>query len=237
MLGVKKRAGAKKGLRLRAGPIKIDIKVDRLLKQMWETQMERLADARRQGAGAFDETYEAADAIARHEPPLYLAGGYSTLKDFCEQVLNDNVRTALRLMRVARYATPAEENQYGPSKIDAALNYLDALTGEQLKGRLPVAFDKLKISVQRDGKTLRLPLSEVSVEEVGAATRALRRQDDGRRKEASPVEKAIVAKLPAKAKSKVTLRYARDRITIGVPIALFSEVARALAKVKLPPAK
>jgi hypothetical protein len=76
-------------------------------------------------------------------------------------------------VRVARFATPKEEQTYGIAVLDAALGYLEAKVGHTLDGALPVAFDRLKVPVA-DGKATRsVPLASATVAQINAATRAL----------------------------------------------------------------
>jgi hypothetical protein len=132
------RTAAVSSPRKRGAPItsaSVDLKVDANLKRRWLELAGVLADAKRRGMSAFDELWEAVDEIANHDPPLYLAAGCATFKAFLEEHIGEDERTARRNMRVARFASPNEEATYGVSKIDAALSYLEAKTGEELRAR------------------------------------------------------------------------------------------------------
>ncbi len=216
-------------------PARIEVKIDRALKQAWERSIGRLERGRREGAGAFDEVYESADEIARHVPPLFLAGGISTVNEFVRVYLKEPLRTAMRNMRVARYASPAEETRYTPTKLDAALGYIEAKIGARLEpgGRLPIAFDKLRFDVERSGQKRRVGLDEATVQDINAATRALTKADRKPPAKASPDLLALARALDRRALAKVTKRIAHGNVWLGaIPMAHWQEFVRALGRVK-----
>ena len=220
-------------------PVEVEVRIDRSLKRQWDEAVARVAGAKREGAGAFDELWETIGHIIEHEPPLYLAGGFSSAKQFLREHVGENERTAQRLIRVAKYASPAEEAKYGVSKLDAALSYIEANTGGTAKGRVPVDFAKLRIAVARDKTTSRIPLDipleETSVEELRAAARKLHSTKDSPRASVSPEARAITNVLQAAGLEKIKVRIARGTVSLSaIPLATFAQLARALAKVKLP---
>ena len=83
----------------------VTVKVDSSLKKLWTESSARLSKATAEGASSWDERYEAAIDIIEHEPPLYLAGGFSTEADFFAKVMNEQRVAVYRNMRVAKYAT------------------------------------------------------------------------------------------------------------------------------------
>ena len=99
----------------------VKVAVDPSLKAAWDAIGKRLDAAEHAGASAFDELWEAAADAVNHDPPLYVFGGYKTAAEFFTERLHSDVRTAQRNMRVARYASPAEEERYGTTNLDAAL--------------------------------------------------------------------------------------------------------------------
>ena len=103
-----------------------------------------------------------------HEPPLYMFGGYKSVAAFFEQRLHTDKRTAERNIRVAKYASPADEERYGATNLDAGIRWLEAKHGP-LGGRMPVAWDKLRILV--DGKSV--AFEKLTANEIDGATRAL----------------------------------------------------------------
>mgnify|MGYP001613902009 CR=1 FL=1 len=135
-------------------------------------------------------------------------------------------------MRVARYASPDEEERSAVSKLDAALGYLDAKTGGAVKGRLPVAFDKLRIPVRRQAAATTVSLEDATVAEVRAATRALSAGPTRRR---SPRLVALSKALGGAALKTITVSERNGRLHFGeVAAEHLADFARALAKVKLP---
>jgi len=184
----KKITKGKHGSKLAPKPSARDVKVavDPSLKKAWDAVAKRLDAAEHFGSSAFDELWEAAADAVDHEPPLYVFGGYKTAAEFFEQRLHTDARTAQRNIRVARYASPAEEERYGTTNLDAALGWLEAKHGP-LGGRLPVAFDKLRIEV--DGKAT--SFEKLTAAQINAATRALRGKKTPAHRARSAFESAL----------------------------------------------
>ena len=214
-------------------PKEVEIKVDRALAQAWKKLLAVLESSNIEGMRAWDRKYEAVGEILAHDPPLYLAGGVSTTRDFVATYLpGEDSRTVLRNVRVAQYASPDEEAKYGTSKIDGVIDYLEAKHGKPTKGRIPVDFEKLRLDT-KDGS---LAFADATVEQVRAAARlAIRASKSSKPAKRNPVVAALTSQLPKGAKD-VTIHYASGRITLGrIPIELFSSVLRTLASIKLPP--
>jgi hypothetical protein len=214
----------------------VGLKVDADLKRRWLEVAGVVEDAKRRGMSAFDELWEAVGEIANHDPPLYLAAGCATFKAFLEQYIGDDERTAKRNMRVARFASPHEEERYGVSKIDAALSYLEAKTGAELKGRLPVAFDRLKIPTAARGARKDVPFEEATVQELATATRKLRSSSSapGNAKE-SPVVKAVRSALAVDGLRAISIRYSGGKLALaGIEPAIVAKLGKALARTRLP---
>jgi hypothetical protein len=212
------------------------VKIDRALRRKWNEAMAVVRRTARGAAGAFDERWETVAEILEHDPPLYLAGGYASAREFLRAEVGETLRTALRSVRVAKYASPAEEARYGVAKLDAVLGYLEARTGP-LRGRLPVDFARLRIAVRQDDRMRRLTVAAASVAEIRAAGRALRRAEQRTPPRDSPVVRAIVAAFRAAPLRDVRVRLAAGKLSFSaVPLAVLADFARALAAVKLPPA-
>lgn len=219
-----------------ARPAKIEVKVDRALKRAWESARHTLMQAKHEGAGAFDVLWETIGEIIDHDPPLYLAGGYATTKAFLADYVEENERSAQRMIRVAKYASPDEEERYGVSLLDAAIALVEAKAGAPAKGHVPVDFAKLRVPVVREGQHQRVGLAEASVEEVRAATRTVTRGGGGKGKAPPSPIVAAIAKVLASSRLrgvKVSLAHGQLRLS-GIGVDIFPEVVRALAKVKLP---
>jgi hypothetical protein len=216
-------------------PASVRVEVDRALKKRWTALAAEVEDARREGASAFDRMWEAVAEIVEHEPPLYLAGGFATAKAYYAAKLGESERTARRCMRVAKYASPAEEARYGPSKLDLALNYIEASAGGPVKRRVPVDFAKLRIPVERDGRSQAISLDEATAEEIAAATRALVRGAGRSAARTSPLVRAIVERLTAAPLRKIKVRFAGGKISLsGIAPEALRALGQGLARVKLP---
>lgn len=222
-----------------ARPAKVEVVIDRKSKLAWEALSKAMHEAKREESSGFDAYWEAVQAIIDHTPPLYLAGGFTTVRAFLAEVVGEKERTAFRMMRVARFASPDDETRYGTSKLDAALTYL-AAKGLQLEGpKIPVDFARLKIPTTREGKAHLLGLSDATVAEIAAATRSLMRKGRAPKKAASPVQGAIEAGLrKSAALRKVGVQHVRGEITVrGIPDGQWEAFVKAAAKVRLPAAE
>lgn len=212
------------------------VKVDGKLKKQWDETLGVIQKAKAQGADAFDELWEAVARVVEHDPPLYVIGGYGSPKEFFEDVLQEKERTARRFMRVARYASPHEETKYGTTVLDAALAYIEATTGGELSGPLPIAFERLRIPVVRGGATVRLSLEEATAEEISKAARSVASTRGKPRTRPNPVETTLRKALDGNAATKPTRATVRgETVTFsGVPVASLATFAKLLAGVKIP---
>jgi hypothetical protein len=132
-------------------------------------------------------------------------------------------------VRVAKYATPREEETYGISNLDAAIDYLEALHGP-LGASLPVAFDRLKIPV-RDGRTTKLvPFAKLTALDIQRATRALRKQPPSPSDRTQGAFERAFAKHKAFAATRFTVRAGLVSVR-GIPLASLAAFARVLAGV------
>lgn len=211
----------------------ITLRIDPQLEKMWKKALASLQNADREGMRAFDQKYEIVGEIIDHDPPLYLAAGMSTARDFIAKYLGgENERSVRRNVRVARYASPDEEAKFGAHNIDAAIDYLEAKHGRPAKGRIPVHFEKLRIA-GKDGSVL---FPHATVQQIRDATRALSRGDGAKKTNGArgPVVSTIEKEIP-KAAKEVTVHYADGRVSLGrIPVRLFAAVMRALAKARVP---
>ena len=211
----------------------VGLTIDADLKRRWKKAAAVVADAKHRGMSAFDELWEAVAEISDHEPPLYLAAGCATFKAFLAEYVGEDERTAKRNMRVARFASPEEETKYGVSKIDAALSYLEAKAGTQLKGRLPVAFDRLKVPASVNGTQKNVPFAQATVQSLAVATRVLRAAGATKAKE-SPVVKRLRSALGADGLRAISIHYAAGKVTLGdIEPALLAKLGKALSRVHL----
>ena len=217
-------------------PATVEIKVDRALKRAWDATLAAMQAAKHRESGGFDGYWEAVGTILDHDPPLYLAGGCATAREFLAKHVGESERTARRMVRVARFASPHDETRYGVSRLDAALGLLEA-QGLDLGGaKVPVDFARLRVPVKRDGKGGHAALAEATVDEVRAATRTLQRKAKKTPVKASPVARAVTGALSKVAALRaVTVHHAHDAVTLGkIPTAAWDAFVKAVAKVKLP---
>ena len=209
----------------------VPAKVDPTLKAAWDKLAARIDDAQHRGSAAFDELWEAVGAALEHDPPLYPMGGYKNPTELFTQLLHTDPRSAKRFVKVARYATPKEEETYGVSNLDAAIDYLEEKHGP-LGASLPVAFDRLKIPV-KDGKTTKLvPFAKLTALEIQRATRALRGKGQTPTDRAEAAFARAFGKHPAFAHTRFNVTAGAVNVR-GIPLAALGVFARVLAGVKL----
>jgi cell division protein ZapA (FtsZ GTPase activity inhibitor) len=213
-------------------PVLVQTLINPSLKKRWDQLSKLITNANREEAADFDRKWEAVADVLFADPPLYLAGGYSTDKDFFERFLRVDRFTGLRRARVARFASPKDIEAFGDTKIDAVLDYLEAKSGP-LKDKLPVDLAALVVPVVIDGKTSRLTLNEATREQIRAATRALRQKSAGDTK-ASPRGSAVL-KAISRAGLKVDVVVRRNAIDLrSISFEDLVELGRVLAKLSLP---
>ncbi len=206
------------------------VKVDAALKRKYDQLVAELRAAKREGASAFDALWETVAAIVEHEPPLYVFGGYKSDADFFERELGEKRRTAYRYIRVAKYASPNEEETYTVSKLDAALGYVEAKLGHPLAHPpLPIAFARLRVPVEHEGTLIRTPLADARTEDVEAATRALTRASKKPRNPEEHALRSLIAKDRALKDVRLHVRHGAVSVT-GVPLAALGKLAALLAK-------
>lgn len=220
----------------KAQPAVVEIKVDRALKRSWDALTNTMHTSKRQESGGFDAYWEAVGKIINHEPPMYLAGGCATVREFLAKHVGESERTTRRMVRVARYASPDDETRFGVSRLDAALGLLEAQGLDLVSGRVPVDFARMRVEVKREGKAVRVALADATVDEVRAATRSLQRKGRKVAAKTSPVVRAVSTALgKVAALREVTVHHASDAVTLGgIPTAAWHAFAKAVAKVKLP---
>ncbi len=219
----------RKANRRRGGAREIEVKVDRAMKRRYDALVAAIARTTRKGSSAFDERYEAIGEILDSDPPLWVAGGYSTIPAFLAAVVREPERSVRRMVRVARFASPAEETRYGVAKLDAGLAYVEAKTGNTIKDRLPIDWRALRVPVRRDGKNRRVAFADATVDELHAAARALRKPPHAPK---DPLVARVDAALRKAGLGAVRVHAAAGRLTLaGIAPADLAKVGRVLATV------
>ena len=219
------------GKKIRAPKGDVTVKVDPKLKKEYDALVAQIATASRKESEDFDARWEAAAKIVEHE--LYVLGGFKNADAFFREVMQEEPRNARRYMRVAKYASPAEETTYGTSKLDAALGFIEAKLGHAIDHPpLPVAFEKLRVPLGKGTKTL----EAASVPEITAATSKL--TASWHKKPKTPAQSALadqIGKIDS-LKSVRVREHAGLLSFTGVPLAAIHHFVRALETAKLPAA-
>lgn len=209
------------------------MKIDKHLQALWKGEFAKLEKATSEGARDWDDRYEAIAAILDHQPPLYLAGGHSTDGAFIAAVVKEDKSSLYRNLRVARYASPADIEQYTPSRLDLAISLVEARNGGPLKARTPIAFDKLRFAVKEGEATTTLAFGDMTVEQLRLAL-ALARGREATSKKASPAASAVDAALKKSGVKGVTFSVSKKTLALRIPLDAVAKVARALAGFTVP---
>ncbi len=203
------------------------MKVDTALQALYRETLHHLEQATNEGAQAWDQRYEAIAEMLEHQPPLYLAGGFSTDADFIAQVVQENRQAVYRNVRVAKYATPTDIETYTARRLDLAIAIVEFKNGGPLKAHTPLDFARLRFPVPK-GKTVSMKgLAQCSVADLAAALAHLRGREAASKK-ASPLAQSVAATL-AKAKVKgATAHLVGQTVVLRVPVVGLAKVGHAL---------
>jgi hypothetical protein len=218
----------------RKPPVTIKVKIDPKRRARYQKLLDELTHAKRDEASGFDHYWEAVGEILDGE--LYVDGGYDTADAFIAAEIKEPRRTALRNVRVAKYASPIEEATYGNAIIDAAISFIEAKTGGPVEGALPIKLEALRIPVETKGHTQRLALKDATLQQITAATRALTRRKGTERPHPSPSHAAIVQAFQGvKSLASITVHVSNGMLRLGaIPLWAVDDLARTLRGLKLP---
>lgn len=205
-------------------------------KSLYDAELARYRQARDGEMAGWDLRYESLGAILDGE--LYLAAGFKSARAFlAAEAPDQDERTVRTNIRVARHFDPDDEAKYGPSRLLALLDYLDAAGG--LGERVKIHPERQQVSVPgaRRGTTTRVAFADATVAQLRGATRAARAGKGQTGKTASPVEKAVRALLGKTGLGHVTVRVRKDIVDLGgIPVDGLAKLGAALAKAKIDPA-
>jgi hypothetical protein len=211
-----------------------EVVVDKALKQRWTIEMERLKEARASETAGWDELYEALGEIVASDPPLYLAGGYKTARDFLKKELPDkNERTLRSYIRVARHFDPEDEVKHGITKLELLLDYLEVAGGAPL-APAKIRLSKQKVRVASDKASRLVPFDEVTVEQLRSAIRVARSSSGKVGKAQPPLVKEIRKALAGKGIGSVGVSLRNKLVVLTVAPAKLTALCKALAAAKLP---
>ncbi len=215
-MATKKTARSRAVKKPKKTPALVTVKVDAGLKKRWDALSKTVERARHAGAADWDALWEAVGAIVEHDPPLYELGGYRNAADYFLRALGENARNASRYIRVARLASPAEEETYGVTKLDAGLSFIEAKLGAMpAHPPLPIAFDKLRVPLAGGGS---VSFTDARLEDIAAATRALSKKPPTPSSHAERALVEVFAKHPSFKKVRVRVRNGLASL-VGIPIA------------------
>ena len=164
---------------------------------------------------------------------LFLLTPHGTAEAWCKEVLGESYRNAARNVRVARHFSPDDEVTYTVPRLDAYLSYVEAKLGGPIKGTLKIDLARERIPVRRDGKLRRLPLIEVTREELIALAREETAETPAARARRSPIEAAFAKAVHGvDGLSAVTVRVHDNMLTLGrIPLSHLETALKTLRAV------
>lgn len=217
-----------------ARPLSPDQVIDRTLKREFDAAMKALEAASLAETTQWDAKWEAVGTILDHDPPLYLAGGFRSLKAFAAKHLQAAAPETIHIsVRVARHFDAAAEQRYGTAKLALLLDYLEASNGTLP----PAALDpsRTKVRARRGRSFEQVAFPQLTYDELRAAVRLARGASRTRRPADPPALAAVRQELADAGFPGLTLRGTALRYDVlGIIYADSRAVHRALAKVKLP---
>lgn len=211
--------------------VKVD--VDAALKRLYTEALKRLEVATAEGAQSWDRRYEAIADILEHNPPMYLAGGYSTEAAFLTKQIGENRQAVYRNIRVAKYANADDIEKYTPSRLDLAITFVETKNHGPLKGRTPIDFAKLHFPFKQGDTLVSKTLAEITVAELHDAIAHLKGREASSHK-ASPVAKALDASIKKAGVKGVKVSLTKQSVTLRLPVEAIAKVAKALVGFKPP---
>ncbi|MBL8684331.1 MAG: hypothetical protein JNK05_34470 [Myxococcales bacterium] len=202
--------------------------VDAKLVADWRATEKKLRALVEQDATKFDARYELVADVIDAETPKYLGGGYRNFGDFCKRFMKESPRTVRRNVLVARCADAEEIKRFGPSLLEMVIQLLVAQKKITVdKGRTPVVFATVKVSVVRDGEAKLVLLPDASWDEVAEALRlAQSTNGSGEADAIAPVVREVSSALEGTPLESVDVRVKKEALTFGnVPIAWLGKFA------------
>ncbi|MDB4927692.1 MAG: hypothetical protein JWM10_176 [Myxococcaceae bacterium] len=205
---------------------------DLALKRDFERALKALEAASAAESEQWDAKWEAVGAIVDHEPPLFLSGGFRSVKAFSAKHLGSaSLETIRTSVRVARHFDAAAEKRHGTAKLAVLLDCLEAAGGALPEAAIDPA--RTRVRVRRGRAFERVPFATLTFDELRAAARLARGKAGQRRN--PPALAAVRQQLADHGFEKLSVRGTAARYDVlGIAYEDAAAVHRALAKVKLP---
>ena len=128
-------------------------------------------------AGIGRSIYEIGIRLARiQEQELWRAGRFGGFEDYLQRGVAITRRTAYRFMRIARHFNAEIANRYGPDKLDAALQYMEATPADEQPGDLLAAEIRIR---NASGRYDTLALHQATATQIREATALVREAKRG----------------------------------------------------------
>ncbi len=214
-------------------PDAVVVKIDAALKRLYAEAIAQLDDAKTAGGAAWYKRYSTTASIVQHVPPLYLAGGFATEKEFFAAKLQETPQSVNRNMRVAHLATVAEVEKHTPTRLLLAISYVEAKTKQPIKDRGSIDFDTLKIQLKRSGKIITKLFGAFSYTDLREAVAQVSEGTTKPNKQ-TPAGKAITEALKASGVKEAKATVTKTKVTLRVPLEGLPAIIKALGDFKLP---
>ena len=214
-------------------PDAVVVKIDAALKRLYADAIGQLDEAKTADAIAWHRRYTTVATVVNHVPPLYLAGGFATEQEFFAAQLQETRQSVNRNMRIVHLATAAEVEKHTPTRLRLAIAYVEAKNKQPLTDRTSVDFDKLKIQLKRDGKTITKLLTDLPYVDLVEAVAQVRGGLSKPAKE-TPISKAITSALKASGIKGASATVTKTKVTLRAPIVGLPAIIKALSDFKVP---
>ena len=208
------------------------VQVDPTLKRLYEKAMKELEALDVASMTSWQKRYLVAASVVEHVPPLFLAGGYSTDREFFEAEMEETTQSARRNIRVAKLATVEEVKKLKVTRLRFAVTYLEAMNKRPLESRGEVNFESLRIQFMRNDKSVTRSLSTITHAEMAEAMAQF--AEKPKAATAPPEAKAVLAAFKRAAVKGATATVNRSSLVMRIPLKGIAAVLHALAEGSVP---
>lgn len=208
---------------------------DPALRRAYQRAVAAIHDARTKEMTDFDKLYEAVGTVIDSDPPLYLAAGLKTARDFlAKEIPGVDERTVRMNVKVARHFDPAHEETFGLVRLALLVDYLAlANKGKAPAGRIDPARAKVRVPVGKTSKLAPFAKCDVSVmRDVVRYAKGGRSAIQAESDAATPLVKRLRGALAKAGFSNVTVSERSGKVRLGaIDAKRLGEVARVIASI------
>ncbi len=212
---------------------KSPVVIDKKVVAAWKEENAIYEASRQDESRGWDVRYESLGRILDGNPPLYLAGGFKTAREFlavCEPDRSE--RTVRSYIRVARHFEPQHEDQFGIVKLETLIDILEAQNGGVLPdARIDPATQTVSVPNGKGSKKIRF--AEAGVEQLRSALRLARGQARKPSPADSPRVRALREALVKAGVKAVGVQVRDGKLSLtGIPLDQAGAVGKVLTRWK-----